>query len=529
MSQKTRTYIFAALEGTGVMSIELLGGKMLAPYYGTSHYIWTIVIAVNLLCLAGGYYSGAMLSKKNKPGYFLQLLFPIAAIGTLLMPFLSDILYQYLISVNIFAGAILLTLILFFLPMMALGATGPLLIQLSSSGEKSAGQTAGTIFALSTTGGILATYIMGFYFIPEFGIRLPLLFISVFILTISIILNKPSIKLIAVFVLILISEILLMFKPLKTNGEINKSQINVLYQTEGLMGQLKVMDYMGASDIMERALQVNNSAQSIIQKSNVTAISNYNYVHLISALTTLQPAGSRVLLFGMAGASLVYEFQQQEHEIDVVDIDERMFEVAKKYFYFQPVNTTMIVDDARHYARICKKKYDVIIIDISSSETQPSYLYTLENFTRIKELLNPNGLFFINFQGQLTGKSGLSVATWSIYKTLLESDFKTYVYSPNKNKKDDVLFISSDKTIDFKKLDSQKINICCAENQFVKNLVTSPLFVDNFALCEIVPLVLNDDKPLLEKLKFEAVVDTRSDLIKAMDENKIKKKQKLFR
>ncbi len=107
---------------------------------------------------------------------------------------------------------------------------------------------------------------------------------------------------------------------------------------------------------------VNNSVQSVITKSNVTAQSLYDYVHVISAFSSMRTNGSKVLLMGMAGGSLVYEFSQYDFQIDIVDIDSRMKKIAEKYFYLTPDSYNFYEDDARHFIWKTKKKYDLIII-----------------------------------------------------------------------------------------------------------------------------------------------------------------------
>jgi spermidine synthase len=312
-----------------------------------------------------------------------------------------------------------------------------------------------------------------------------------------------------------------LFETLETK---ESSAFKDIYESEGIMGQLKVVDFVSESGNLNRALLNNNSAQSIITKTNVTAISQYNYVHFISSISSLKPEDSDVLLLGMAGGSLVYEMQNQDFNIDVVDIDERTFYVAERYFYFQKNRTRLFVDDARHFIKTAPKKYDIIIIDISSSEVQPSYLYTQECFSEIKKVLNPGGLFFINFQGVLEGKSNLALATWSVFNTLEFAGFQSYYYAFSSNRTDDVQFVSSQGEIDFSKLDSSNVNLCCTQNKHVLKLLRGANLNDSRSPSEVIPLVLTDDKPQLERLKFETVVNSRNEIRK-----EVKKRESLIK
>src|ERR1035437_3475775 len=64
--KKNFLYGLSFIEGGVVMSTELTGAKLLAPYFGTSLYVWACIMALTLGGLAGGYFFGGRLSlRKN--------------------------------------------------------------------------------------------------------------------------------------------------------------------------------------------------------------------------------------------------------------------------------------------------------------------------------------------------------------------------------------------------------------------------------------------------------------------------------
>lgn len=510
---KNRLYFFAFLEGAFVVSVELMGGKLLSPVFGSSLYIWTSVIGVTLLSLTIGYFIGGLLSAKPHVSRILNTLFSIAAIYAIAMPVITQLLLKTFLTMSLFKGCISMAFLLLSCPLICLGATSPIIIQLCRQDVNSAGRVAGQFYALSTIGGVINTFLLGFYIIPAYGISLPLFVSGLVIILSTLLISQISSKSRIPFFLIFIAVTTRLFFLINKKEE--SAAFKDIYESEGIMGQLKVVDYY-SEGILNRALLTNNSAQSIIAKTNVTALSQYNYVHFVSAVSTLKPENSTILMLGMAGGSLVYELQKQGFNIDVVDIDERMFYIAERYFYFQKSKTNLFTDDARHFIRTSKKKYDIVIIDISSSEVQPSYLYTTESFTEIRNILSSKGLFFINFQGVLQGSSNLAVATWSIYKTLNKSGLKPYYYSFSENKTDDVQFVSSPEAIDFTKLDSTRVNLCCTQNKFVEDVFRRQSLDSSTAICKVEPLVLTDDKPLLEELKFEANIEYRNGIRQEM-------------
>jgi spermidine synthase len=116
---------------------------------------------------------------------------------------------------------------------------------------------------------------------------------------------------------------------------------------------------------------------------------------------------------------LVQQFDRLKFNVDVVEIDQRVKDVAIEYFYIDP-ETNIIIDDARRYINTCEKKYDVITLDLFLNETPPGHVLTLESFKKIKELLNPDGMVMMNFYGYI---SGIKVALHVVFlKHLKQQD-----------------------------------------------------------------------------------------------------------
>ncbi|MCB1670545.1 MAG: fused MFS/spermidine synthase [Pseudomonadales bacterium] len=68
MQETRRAWLYCTvfLTGAAVMIIELLGTRIIAPFYGSSLYVWTSVIAVTMMALAVGYYAGGFLADRSK-------------------------------------------------------------------------------------------------------------------------------------------------------------------------------------------------------------------------------------------------------------------------------------------------------------------------------------------------------------------------------------------------------------------------------------------------------------------------------
>ena len=225
----------------------------------------------------------------------------------------------------------------------------------------------------------------------------------------------------------------------------------VHYHSEGILGQVKVVDHPSyeytEDSRIGRGLIVNNTLQTFVGLDNDFQYSIWEWSHYFPAAASIYPEGSKVLLLGLGGGTLVKQFDRLGFHTDVVEIDKRIRDVSIEYFNLDP-NTNVIIDDARHYIKTTKKKYDIVIFDTFLSESVPEHLLTLEGFADAKKCLKPNGMIMSNFYGFTDGKSGK--AARSVYKTLLQSGFKARLMAtPGNQDSRNLIFIAADRELDF--------------------------------------------------------------------------------
>jgi spermidine synthase len=120
-------------------------------------------------------------------------------------------------------------------------------------------------------------------------------------------------------------------------------------------------------------------------------------------------------MIGGAGYSYPKHFisNNLDKNMDVVEIDRQITEIAKKYFYldtlldeFDIKNTkrlNLITEDGRVFLNKNKKKYDVILNDAFSGNVPAPTLTTIEAIKHIKNSLNNNGLYMSNIISTLEG------------------------------------------------------------------------------------------------------------------------------
>ncbi len=503
-----QNYIYAALvaEGFLVMAIELLTQKSLEPFFGNTLYIWASVLSLTLFFITCGYYMGGRISVSNANRKTLFRLFFLAAIGTALIPvFVAFSLPVLERQDNLYFSSIFITSLCLALPLTSLASIPPLVIRLFTEKTQQAGQTTGLVFALSALAGVFGTLITGFLIIPFLGVNLPLIIISIILIILGLFFaENKKMALIAAFSILLIGGLI----NFNISEESNREKRNIVFKEDGLMGKIAVYDRQaGADGKFHRMLMVNNIVQSVIQGGDNSATSLYKYVHTVAALSSTLQKNSKILTCGLAGGSLVSEFSRMGFtDLDVVDIDPRMYEVAKEYFYLNESKLNFISDDARHYLMATDKKYDMIIIDISAAESQPTYLYSVECLKRVREVLTPNGFLVINFQSPVN--ENRSNPGNLVYQTIHHSGLSPRIITGEETGYDDIIYLGfkNSKTSE-KLIDINRVNSCCLLVPHVKKLVNQ----ENIKTLAILnpPVFLKDDLPVLEIIKAEELTKQR--------------------
>lgn len=164
-------FALAFCEGGIVMVLELLGAKAVAPYYGTSLYVWASTLGVTVGALAVGYFLGGGLSRRFSNSNNLITLFALAGLFTWLLPLTVRYIFPLTFGMELRPASTLGLVCYLFPPVVCLGAISPVIIQLADELGDRAGRVTGAVYATSTLGGVLATLSGSFYLIPYVGIN----------------------------------------------------------------------------------------------------------------------------------------------------------------------------------------------------------------------------------------------------------------------------------------------------------------------------------------------------------------------
>jgi len=490
----------ATLEGAAVMACELIGAKEVAPYFGSSLYVWAAVLGVTLTALMTGYYSGGWLSHRYKSLRLVSGILTAAGALLAVMPFTGPWIMEMTLGMSVRSGTTLSLMVFMFPPLTLMGMSSPIVIGLLNERIETSGKSAGSVYAISTLGGIVATFATGFYLLPELGIRIPALIFGGGLAVAALIGGIRSWSFVAAAVALLATIVTLFStSPLRESS----AHYSVRYHSEGILGQLRVVDqpyYTQTRGWMSgRSLMVNNAVQTILDLGN-PAYSLWDWAYYFPLAASIYPRGSDALLLGLGGGTLLKQFQRLGFRVEAVELDDRIRDVAYEYFFVDE-KVPVTIDDARHFLNTTDRRYDVVALDLFHNETPPVHVLTIESFQRIRQVLKPGGLMMINFYGYTTGRIGRPARC--VYKTLVDAGFDTRLFvTPGEEGGRNLIFLASVEAKDFSTAAYSEPGL-----PVVRDMTRMLLDPSKWDLSDAV--VLRDGRPALEKYYIEAAIAWR--------------------
>jgi spermidine synthase len=384
-------YFVVFICGGAVLAIEILGTRIIGPFYGVSIFLWSSLISVTLVGLSVGYVIGGRLSDKIKNYNMLALIIAVSGVFILLIPILRNLVIKIAEQSGLRASVLLSSFILFFPPLALLGMVSPYAIKLRTQSLDNVGKSSGYLYAVSTIGSVLAALLTGFILIPNFGVIKLTLTIGILLIITSVVIfltkknllhNKLLISLIIIPVFLLIcfipSDKMLAGKGIKTIIQSQYAEIRVFEKEE------------------DRYLLIDggiHSAINIKTKDNILP-----YVWVTEITKEIFNYSGDMLLIGLGGGSVLKSFYLDNWDTEVVEIDPEVTKIARSYFNLLPGFNNIHHMDGREFLQNTYKSYDLIILDAFGSSSIPFHLITLESFKLAKLHLKKNGLFTINIE-----------------------------------------------------------------------------------------------------------------------------------
>ncbi len=390
----SRYELIAFITGFVLMAYELVASRILAPTIGTSIYVWTSVIGVMIAALALGYAVGGWLADQRGKRHDVVWLLLAAALCVLI----TGIFYVgTLESVTWVAkdpriqGVIAAT-VLFAPASFIMGTISPYLAKLRINSLHTTGRSVALLSACNSLGGISGTFSAGFVFFSYLGLRQTLFLLTITLLASSWIIGGRSghlrYRIIATIVLIILATLQL----------VSSMPSAIIADIDTPTSHYEVAKVKSNN----RSVNVLITGPGGFQSGTYTSGNNdlvFGYTRQLASVVQAAPHKSRIAILG-GGAFTLPEYLGRHYpdaQIDVVEIDPKLPQIAKQYFrYQQPNNVHIVAQDARAYLQATTAKYDIVIVDAYNDASVPFSLATHEYAVALHHVLNADGIAAVN-------------------------------------------------------------------------------------------------------------------------------------
>lgn len=425
----TKAIILVFFASACTMVIELIAGRILAPYIGVSLYTWTSIIGIVLAGISLGNYLGGKVGDKLPSPLVLSVLFFAGSILSLAILPMTILLKTSVLPVtfHIMSRATIYAFVLFFLPTTVLGMVTPIVIKLTLKDLGKTANVAGTIYAISCVGSILGTFLTGFLLISWFGTRMIVWQVAGVLFLMALFCSgfwRSKVKLSLAVATLIIFSIVFQYR----------SSFQLPYIKESNYYTINVFDtrVQGRS---VKALSLDHLVHSYVDLNDPT-FHGYNYEKTFASVASYiarEKADIKVLLIGGGGYSFAryMEVTYPKASIEVVEIDPAVTEIA--YSRLALPATSRIVThnrDARIFLidRKTNNRYDLVVGDTFNDMSVPYHLTTFEFNEEIKDILEADGFYIVNLVDNL--REGRFVR--SLMKTLNHSFKHVYLFLPDR-------------------------------------------------------------------------------------------------
>ena len=497
------------ISGASIMALELLGSRLLAPYYGSTLFVWGSLIGITLTGLSAGYSWGGKKSDTKASYQTFSLLIFIAGSYALLTTLLSaDILKMILVlKIGDMYGPLLSSAVFLLIPTFLLGAVTPFAIKLSAKSLQTIGQTTGNLYSLSTLGSIFGTFATTFMLVPILGVNVILYSISSILIISSVIGITKQIKFIAIILIAISIHSAVVVQP---------PVAGVIFEKDTLYHKILVHDD-SVNNI--RTLILDNNFHSAMDLNNPERIV-YEYTKFFHLGLLFVNEPNNVLFIGGGGFSAPKKFfvDYPEMIVNVVEIDQEVVNVGSEFFAVPEDERLKIsTNDGRIFLRNTNEKYNIIILDAYDKSYVPFHLMTREFNELVYEHLTEDGVFISNIITSIEGNSAdLFLAEIKTMKSVFPNVYIYPVVSDQQTVIQNVIVVAhkqEDSVTKFELLarqDNASVELVQAiENEYKKNinLESYKILDDNFAPVE------NYLNPLTGKQFIKRIISEDGELI----------------
>jgi len=419
------------VSGMTTLAAELAAARLIGNVFGTSNIVWASIIGLILLYLTLGYFLGGRWADANPTPAALYRALAWGAFTLGLVPYIAGPVLRSAASafeglqVGILGASFIAVLILFSVPVTLLGTISPFAIRLSVDDTARAGQVSGQIYAISTLGSFIGTFLPTLVTIPAIGTKNTFLVFSLLLLFVALAgLGKFASRL-DMFRYMWMPVIIALAAALSAGGSL-KSSAGQIYETESAYNYIQVQEQAGFTLLR---LNEGQGVHSIYHPDTLQYNGPWDQF-LVSPFfyENRKPSDvQRVAIVGLAAGTTTRQMTAVYGEIpiDGFEIDPKIVEVGQKYFGMTMPNLNIHIGDGRLGLEQSPYKYDIIAVDAYRPPYIPPHMTTQEFFQIVASHLADDGVLTINtasVPGDRRLINGLGTTMGTIFPSIYTMD-----------------------------------------------------------------------------------------------------------
>lgn len=395
-------YFTVFIGGMSTLAIEFTASRMLQTVYGTSNIVWANVIGLVLLCLTFGYFLGGRWADKRPYPHIFYTIVTLAGFAGVFFLLLTSALLKTaaaalaVINVGAIASSLIGVIFALIVPVTLLGTLSPFAIRLAVQDVNEAGRISGRIYAISTLGSLLGTYLPTLLVIPLAGTRLSALIFGSILLAIGLLglfQTRPRLGLAALLLPLLLVPAALAW----ATGDI-KAYDGQIFETESAYNYVQVVRQGDCNYLLLNEGQAYHSFYC--DDGRVPRVSVWSIMLAAPYVNAPEVAAppQRMAVVGLAAGTIPKQFTRVfgPVAVDGIELDPAIVQAGRDYFALDEPTINVIVGDGRYQFNRLDGRYDVVTLDAYKVPYIPWHLTTREFFTEIAAKLTDNGVVAIN-------------------------------------------------------------------------------------------------------------------------------------
>ncbi len=404
-SAAARRYLFLTVFVAGMctLAVEFTASRLLQTVYGTSNIVWANVIGLVLLSLTAGYFIGGRLADRRPGAGLFYTLVSLAGFAAVFFLLLTSAILRgaagalAAMNVGAVAGSLLLVVLALVVPVTLLGCLSPFAVRLAVRDVAEAGRVSGRIYAVSTLGSLLGTYLPVLVVIPLAGSRAAAVVFGALLLLVGLVgvwqfgrTQRGSRAALLALPALLVPTVLF-----GLHGGV-KSYAGQVYETESAYNYIQIIRQDDCNYLLLNEGQAYHSFYC--DGGRVPSVSVWSVMLAAPYFNANAQPPRRVAMIGLAAGTMAKQFTRVfgPIPIDGIELDPAVVAAGRDYFAFDEANVRVVIGDGRYALAGLQGPYDVITIDAYKVPYIPWHLTTHEFFAEAAGKLSDTGVLAIN-------------------------------------------------------------------------------------------------------------------------------------